>query len=159
MNRKFLSLALLVALACAAPALAATPQKHNNEGKGEIGFGVGQASSDVDGVNDSTLIGIRGGYNFTPQFQLEGQYSSGSASTDISGLDGNTDVIMVNGVMNFHPSKQEYVPYVMAGVGRVDAKADGAGISESDDSMAYQIGGGTRIFFGKAQRMAFRADL
>src|SRR2546422_989187 len=29
----------------------------------------------------------------------------------------------------------------------------------SDKAVAYQVGGGTRIFFGKSKTMAFRADL
>ena len=66
---------------------------------------------------------------------------------------------MVNGVMNFHPRKKEYVPYVMAGIGRADIQVDSTGASASDNSVAYQIGGGTRIFFGKTQRMAFRTDV
>jgi len=36
---------------------------------------------------------------------------------------------------------------------------DAGGISASDNSVAYQVGGGTRIFFGKSKTMAFRADL
>ena len=35
----------------------------------------------------------------------------------------------------------------------------GTGSSVSDNGVAYQVGGGTRIFFGKTKTMAFRADL
>ena len=68
-------------------------------------------------------------------------------------------LLMVNGVMNFHPRKKEFVPYVMAGIGRADISVDASGSSVSDNAVAYQVGGGTRIFFGKSKTMAFRADL
>jgi opacity protein-like surface antigen len=51
------------------------------------------------------------------------------------------------------------MPYVMAGIGRADVSADTPIGSVSDNSVAYQVGGGTRIFFGKTKTMAFRADL
>src|SRR5262245_7567814 len=163
--KRILSLTLFVVLAVAAPTFAATKgnTKSNNSGTGEIGFGVGQTdvSSDTAGVDSAQVIGVRGGYNLNNQWQIEGQFSSASDSGDISGtsVDTTMNLLMVNGVMNFHPKKKELVPYVMAGVGRADVKVDASGTSASDNSVAYQIGGGTRVFFGKNKTTAFRADL
>ena len=157
--KRILSFAVCTALAIAAPAMAAQPSSTG----GEIGFGVGQTSlsSDTTGIDTAQFLGVRGGYNFTQQWQLEGQLSSSSESGDISGtsVDTTMRLIMVNGVMNFHPAKKEIVPYVMAGIGRADVEVDASGTNVSDNSVAYQVGGGTRVFFGKTQRMAFRADL
>ena len=88
-------------------------------------------------------------------------FSSASENGDVAGTDVDTTmrVIMVNGVMNFHPRKKELEPYVMAGIGRADVEVDAGGTTGSDNSIAYQVGGGTRIYFGKAKRTAFRADL
>jgi Outer membrane protein beta-barrel domain len=161
--KRILSFAMCSALVIAAPAMAAPPS-HSSPGGGEIGFGVGQAnvsSSDTTGIDSAQFLGVRGGYNFTKQWQLEGQVASSSESGDISGtsVDTTMRLIMVNGVMNFHPAKKEIVPYVMAGIGRADVEVDASGTNASDNSVAYQVGGGTRVFFGKTQRMAFRADL
>lgn len=158
--KRILCLALFAALALGAPVFAANaPEK-----TGEIGFDVAQAnvsSSDTTGVDSAQFLGVRGGYQINKQWQVEGQFASSSENGSISGTDVNTkmQLYMVNGVMNFHPRKKEYVPYVMAGVGQADFSVDSTGARASDTSMAYQIGGGTRIYFGKTQRMAFRTDV
>ena len=155
--KRTLCFAVMASLALGAPVLAA------NSGSGEIGFGVGQSDvgSDTTGVDSAQFIGVRGGYHLTEQWQVEGMFSSASENGDVSGTDVDTTmrVIMVNGVMNFHPRKKEVVPYVMAGIGRADVEVDAGGTTGSDNSIAYQVGGGTRIYFGKAKRTAFRADL
>jgi opacity protein-like surface antigen len=157
--KRALCFAVMAALALCAPAIAAGS---GNNG-GEIGFGVGQSDvgSDSTGVDSAQFLGVRGGYHLTNQWQVEGMLSSASENGDVSGTDVDTTmrVIMVNGVMNFHPRKKELVPYVMAGIGRADVEVDSGGTTGSDNSIAYQVGGGTRIYFGKAKRTAFRADL
>jgi len=159
--KRALCFAVCAVLALSAPAFAANSS--SNSSKGEIGFGVGQSDvgSGSTGVNTAQFIGVRGGYDLNDQFQVEGMFSSASASGDVSGTSTDTTmrVIMVNGVMNFHPRKKELVPYVMAGVGRADVSVDASGSNGSDNSIAYQVGGGTRIYFGKTKRAAFRADL
>jgi opacity protein-like surface antigen len=162
--KRMLCLALFVALVLSVPAFAATSKTSKSGGNsGEIGFGVGQSDvgSDSTGVDTAQFLGIRGGYHFNKQWQIEGQFSSSSEDGDVAGttVDTTMRLIMVNGVMNFHPRKKEFVPYVMAGIGRADVEADAGGTSVSDDSVAYQIGGGTRIYFGKTKRIAFRTDL
>src|SRR6266481_49214 len=108
-------------------------------------------SSDLD---TAQFLGVRGGYHLNDQWQIEGQIASSSESGDVAGTSVNSTMrlYMVNGVMNFHPRNKEYMPYVMAGIGRAD-------VSVNDNGVAYQVGGGTRIFFGKTKTMAFRADL
>ena len=158
--KRILCLAVLAIVAFVAPAFAANqPDK-----SGEIGFDLAQANvnnSDSTGIDTAQFLGVRGGYQINPQFQIEGQIASSSENGSIAGTDVDTKMrlYMVNGVMNFHPRKKEYVPYVMAGIGRADIQVDSTGASASDNSVAYQIGGGTRIFFGKTQRMAFRTDV
>ena len=161
--KRILCLTLFVVLAIGAPTFAATKSNKSSDTGGEIGFGVGQSdvSSDSIGTNSAQFLGVRGGYHLNQQWQVEGQFASSSENGSISGTDVNTkmQLYMVNGVMNFHPRKKEYVPYVMAGVGQADFSVDSTGARASDTSMAYQIGGGTRIYFGKTQRMAFRTDV
>ena len=160
--KRILCFAVFAALALGVPAFAASGSGGSGN-SGEIGFGIGQSDvgSDSTGVDTAQFLGVRGGYHFNDQFQVEGMLSSASEDGDLSGLTVDTTmrVLMVNGVMNFHPRKKELVPYVMAGIGRADVAVDVAGTSVSDDSVAYQVGGGTRIFFGKTKRAAFRADL
>jgi len=157
--KRILCFAMFVVVALGAPAFAATPAGKT----GEIGFAVGQSdvNSNASGSDTAQFLGVRGGYHVTDQFQVEGQFASSSESADVSGtnVDTTMHLYMVNGVMNFHPRKKEIVPYVMAGVGHADVAVDASGSKVNDGSVAYQVGGGTRIFFGKSKRMAFRGDL
>ena len=165
--KRILCFGLFVVLALAAPTFAASSNNNKNSSKsantGEIGFEVAQSSVDANttGSDSAQFLGLRGGYNVNNQWEVEGQLSSASENGDISGtsVDTTQRLYMVNGVMNFHPRKKEFMPYVMAGIGRADVSVDASGASASDNSMAYQVGGGTRIFFGKTKSMAFRTDL
>lgn len=161
--KRITCLAAFVALVLAVPAFAGTKPASKSGTGGEIGFGFGQSDvgSDTTGVDTAQFLGVRGGYHLNKQWQIEGQFASSSESGDVSGTNVDTTMrlFMVNGVMNFHPRKKEFVPYLMAGIGRADVEADSGGTTVSDDSVAYQIGGGTRIYFGKTKRMAFRTDL
>jgi hypothetical protein len=102
-----------------------------------------------------------GGYFFTNLFQLEGQYISSDANSEELGsaVTASTDIMMVNGVFNFMPGK-EIKPYVLVGLGQADVNVDVQGVGSQDDSgTAYQIGAGSRFFFGKTHRTAFRFDV
>ena len=162
--KRILCFAMFVVLALGAPAFAANKPANTSANTGEIGFEVAQAdlnNSDTIGSNSAQFLGIRGGYHLNDQFQVEGQIGSSSESGDVAGTSVNSTMrlYMVNGVMNFHPRNKEFMPYVMAGIGRADVSVDASGLSASDNGVAYQVGGGTRIFFGKTKTMAFRADL
>src|SRR3989442_6420771 len=145
--KRILCLTLFVVLAIGAPTFAANKSNKSSDTGGEIGFGVGQSdvSSDSIGTNSAQFLGVRGGYYLNEQWQVEGQFATSSESGDISGtsVDSTMRLYMVNGVMNFHPRKKDLVPYVMAGIGRADVSVSG-GATGSDNSVAYQIGGGTR---------------
>lgn len=160
--KRILCLAMFAVVALGAPAFAAGGSSSNGTG-GEIGFGLGQAdvSSDSTGIDSAQFLGLRGGYHLNKKFQVEGMFASSSEGGSILGTDVDTTmrVLMVNGVMNFHPRKKDIVPYVMAGIGRADVEVESAGTAVDDNSVAFQIGGGTRIFFGKNKRTAFRMDL
>jgi len=164
--KRILCFALFVVVALGAPAFAATNKPANKSANtGEIGFEVAQAdvnNSNATGSDSAQFLGVRGGYHLNDQWQIEGQIASSSESGDVAGTSVNSTMrlYMVNGVMNFHPRNKEYMPYVMAGIGRADVSVDpSTGSSVSDNGVAYQVGGGTRIFFGKTKTMAFRADL
>ena len=155
--KKILSLAFLGVLVFSAPALAGI-----EKGQGEVGVDYGQTSYDNDAAefDSSDSLSLRGGYFFTNLFQLEGQYiNSDTTIEDISNVKASTDIMMVNGVFNFMPGK-EIKPYVLVGVGQANVDVDVDGVGSVDDSgTAYQIGAGSRFFFGKAKRAAFRFDV
>ena len=119
------------------------------------------SNSNATGSDSAQFLGVRGGYHLNDQWQIEGQIASSSESGSISGtgVDTTMRLFMVNGLYNFYPRNKEFVPYVMAGIGRADISVDSSGTSVSDNSTAYQIGAGTRIFFGRSKTMAFRTDL
>jgi opacity protein-like surface antigen len=154
--KKLLSLLVVTLVVFAVPALAAT-----QPGSGEIGMDVGSTQLDSDtGFDSATSLAVRGGYFFNKNFELEGQMASASDSTDVAGtsVDGTFRTYMVNGVYNFQTPK-EIVPYVLAGVGLADTQVEASGLSASDNSTAFQVGAGSRFFFGKEKRAAFRFDL
>jgi opacity protein-like surface antigen len=156
MIRRVLSPLVLLALVCSAPAMAAI-----DTGNGEIGFDYGDTQLDNDtGFNSATSLGVRGGYFVSKNFELEGQAASAKDSIDVSGtsVDGTFRQYMVNGAYNFNTPNQ-IVPYVLAGVGMADNEVSALGSTASDSSMAYQVGAGSRFFFGKTRTAAFRVDL
>ena len=154
--KKAVAFGLFGALVLALPASAEVGQ-----GTAEVGAGVGYTSMDsnksVSNTNDSgTAIGVRGGYNFTKLFELEGQVSDTSASD--SGVDIGLNTYMVNAVFNFHP-KDSIEPYVLGGVGYASLSADSALGSVSDSSNAFQVAVGSRFFFGAKKQAGVRVEL
>lgn len=151
--KKILSLAFLGLLVFSAPAMAGI-----EKGQGEVGVDYGSASydSDVDGAefDSSDSLSLRGGYFFTNLFQLEGQYINSDIAIENAPDKISSDTMMVNGVFNFMPGK-EIKPYVLVGVGQTNVDVD----TSDDSATAYQIGAGSRFFFGKAKRAAFRFDV
>lgn len=130
-------------------------------GTGEIGAGVGYTSMDsnksVSNTNDAgTAVGVRGGYNFTKLFELEGQVADTSASD--SGVNIGLNTYMVNAVFNFHP-KDSIEPYVLGGVGYANLSADSSLGSVSDSSNAFQVAVGSRFFFGEKKQAGLRVEL
>jgi opacity protein-like surface antigen len=154
--KNVLVLGLFSALVVALPASAQVDQ-----GKGEIGAGVGYTSFDsnksISNTNESgTALGIRGGYNFTKLFELEGQFADTSASD--SGVDLTMNTYMVNAVFNFHP-KDSIEPYVLGGLGHANLSVDSPSGSVSDGSNAFQVAVGSRFFFGAKKNAGLRIEL
>jgi outer membrane protein with beta-barrel domain len=156
MKTVFTCVALVALCAFAVPAHADI-----NKGNGEVGVDYGNTQYDSDtNLNSSDSLSLRGGYMVTRLFQVEGQYMSADSKAEDLGITtkASTDVMMVNGVFNFHP-KKEITPYVLVGYGRADVSVDQAGLSSSDSGKAYQLAAGSRFYFGKSQRAALRVDL
>jgi len=159
--KRILNLLILMVLVFSVPAVAAT-----GEANGEIGFNFGSTQLDSDtGLDSATSLAVRGGYFFNKNFELEGQIASSSQDQEVQGtdVDGTFRMYMVNGLYNFQTPK-EIVPYVMAGVGMMDTEVTLSDpflgtVSDTDNSTAYQVGGGSRFFFGKTKKTAFRVDL
>jgi opacity protein-like surface antigen len=154
--KKLLSVLAVVAFTLSVPALAAIQQ-----GNGELGVDFGQQQFDSNtGFDTGTSLGLRGGYFFNKNVELEGQLASSSETVDQAGtsVDGHFRSYMVNGVYNFNTPK-DIVPYALAGVGIADNSVDAAGVTASDSGTAFQIGAGSRFYFGKAKKAAFRVDL
>jgi opacity protein-like surface antigen len=150
--RKALTFGLFSALILALPARAEV-----GFGNAEVGAGVGYTSFDSNKTNESgTALAVRGGYNFTKLFELEGQISDTSASD--SGVDIAMNAYMVNAVFNFHP-KESIEPYVLGGVGYASLSADDGFGSVSDSSNAFQLAVGSRFFFGAKMQAGLRVEL
>ena len=150
--KKILSIVMVAFFAMIVPALAGI-----DEGNGEIGFDYGNTNYDSNtGLDSSDSLSLRGGYFMTRMFEIEGQFINSDEST----FGGNVDMdfLMVNGVFNFRP-REEIIPYFRVGLGRANVEVSAPGFNVDDSSVAYQFGGGSRFFFGKTKRAAFRVDL
>jgi hypothetical protein len=149
-------LTLILAALFAAPAAAGI-----GAGNGEIGceFGSTDFDSNVTAKSGSRFD-FRGGYHFTKRFELEGQSACSGATERLIGDDLNITLcaVTVNGVLNFHSRGGNIVPYILGGVGRARLKFDGAGSNDEDTGSASQAALGSRFFFGKTKRVAFRFD-
>lgn len=151
---------ILVFGLCGAFALA-LPASAQEQGTGEIGGGVGYTSFDsnksVSNTGDSgTALGIRGGYNFTKLFELEGQLADTSSSN--SGVDLTMNTYMVNAVFNFHPN-DSIEPYVLGGLGMADLSVDTPAGSVSDGSSAIEVAVGSRFYFGAKKSAGLRVEI
>ncbi len=154
--KKVTLFAALVLLCVGAPAFAAM-----NEGEKEIGVGFGQTSVDDDlGIDSATHYAVRGGYAINDRIQIEGQFSSASDDGMVGAtpVDTKMNLIMVNGMWNFHP-RDHITPFVLVGLGRSDVEVELGGTTVDDNGLAYQFGGGSRFFFGKQKKAAFRFDV
>ena len=156
MIKRFVQCAALVLIALSVPAMAAVVP-----GGGEIGFDYGNTQLDSNtGLDSAPSLAVRGGYFVNNRFQVEGQFASTSDTQDVSGIDVDAKyrLYMVNGVFNFDTGK-DLTPYVLVGVGMIDSTIEVPGFTFDDNGVAYQIGAGSRFYFGKNKRTAFRVDL
>lgn len=147
-------IALVVGALTPAPAHAGL-----GKGNGEVGFAFGFTQFDDNVTDDSGgRFDIRGGYMFSKLFQLEGQVTA-SVVPEVEGspIDLSLSSFFVNGVFNFYPGPQT-VPYALVGVGSATLEFSD-GISIDDSSNSWQVAAGSRFFFGKSKRPAFRVEL
>ncbi len=154
--KRILIAAVVTMFAFSVPAVAGI-----GEGNVEVGFDYGSTDYDSDtGFDSGDSINFRGGYFMNDMFEIEGQFMTSDEQTTISGIDAEIDMslLMVNGVFNFHPRKN-IVPYFRGGIGVSDVEVKVAGLGGDDSSVAYQVGAGSRFFFGKSKRAAIRVDV
>ena len=116
-------------------------------GKGDLEMGLDATLTffESDLLDVGGGFGLRGGYQFTDLFELEGQVS---LSISVASIDTNLGTAFVNGVFNFAPEKK-FVPYVLVGVGRADLDVE-------DNGKAYQVAGGVRTY---GKRLGGRAEV
>ena len=150
--RKVLTFGLFSALILALPARADV-----GFGNAEVGGGVGYTAFDSNTTDEAgTALALRGGYNFTKLFELEGEISDTSASDSTVDIGMNT--YMVNAVFNFHPTNS-IEPYVLGGLGYASLSLDDGFGSVSDSSNAFQVAVGSRFFFGAKMQAGLRVEI
>ncbi|MEW5806491.1 MAG: outer membrane beta-barrel protein [Acidobacteriota bacterium] len=136
------------------------------------------------GVDDTPLLGLKLGFNFSKHLEGEFVYSLGTINSDsfqiinedVRYLDADEDDDIAhwsaNFVFNFKPIKEKFIPYAEGGMGRLRIKRTynvwsdnpGTGATEyvgrwidSQSSPSYLFGGGFRYYFKK--RFAFRLEV
>lgn len=117
----------------------------------------GRSEFDSNVTDESgTGLAVRGGYNFSKLFEVEGQYLDTPASEQ--GMDVTLDTLMVNAVFNFHP-RENIIPYCLGGIGQASLEVDTPLGSVNDDAMAYQVAVGSRFLFGASRKAGLRVEL
>jgi hypothetical protein len=145
-------------MACATSARAGM-----KEGDGELGFDFGATVWDEDlGGKSGVLLKLRGGYNLTRHFEIEGQagysaYFYGPAVRNNNDFTVYQSMVQafLSGVVNFPSRSGNVIPYVLAGAGATHTAFHAY---VNDTSTAWMAGGGSRFFFGERKRTAFRLE-
>jgi hypothetical protein len=112
----------------------------------------------LGGAESAEFWGGRLGYHFTPKWGVE--WSHNDISTEDSFYeqaqrDLISDVVTLN--YNFLTGSQRRLyPYVVGGIGRLANKITVKGNIFEDDTLAYDVGGGFRMYLNKS--MSFRMD-
>lgn len=151
-NMLFLTVAVCCAIGSTTPIMGGI-----GEGNGEVGFDFGWTSFDDDVTDEAAgRFSIRGGFFISDLFQIEGESSASVAEED--DVDIALSTFFVNGVFNFYPSGRS-VPYVRVGLGSAWLEFKQGNVTIDDSGGAFQLGVGSRFFFGKSKRAAFRVDL
>ncbi len=150
-------LGTLLLLARVPPALAGIGERNI-----EIGAEYGLIRFDPDLLGETgDRWSLRAGRHETDQLQWEGQVIRGRVEeTPLPGAQRRvtSTLALVNLVLNFHP-RRDVVPYVLLGVGLAKTKLEAVGLSTSDTQAGYQIGGGSRFFFGSRSAAALRVEI
>jgi hypothetical protein len=124
-------------------------------------IGVG-FSGDLDSA--TTVIGVAGGYTWSPRISLEGEFSA-LPSSELSGfVEVDNNLWTLTGNVLYHFTGKVWVPYAALGLGfghsSVDIDANGvlpAGFSDSSTQFVGNFGGGAERQI--RSRLAFRGDV
>lgn len=108
---------------------------------GDVHFGAGYTLIDADGIEFDTLT-LRGGYDFTEYFGVEGDLLVGLGDENIGGADVSLDYGLGAYAKLQAPLTENFSVFGRIGYVYWDAEASGGGItlSDSDDGFAYGVG-------------------
>lgn len=109
-----------------------------------------------EGLKESYMVGIRGGYNVTENVGVEGFFHY--VPTEIEDMTGDADLDLygygVEGLYHFMPNGK-LVPFVAAGLGGIHYRGP-AGVDETN-KLSVDYGGGLKFFV--TDNIALRADV
>jgi hypothetical protein len=157
----------ILTLACASSASAQTPAPQTTSltdtGTWTVTPFLGVAfSGDLDSA--ATVVGVAGGYTWSPRISLEGEFSA-LPSSELSGfVEVDNSVWSLTGNILYHFNGRVWIPYAALGLGighsSVDINSNGALPINFDNSSTQFVGN----FGGGAERqirdrLAFRGDL
>ena len=159
-GRPVLSIVIAGILLIVAPVSSARAGIRGRDGEVGIDYALQRFDPELLGETGGRWS-LRGGMHMTDLLQWEGQITRGRVeTTPLPGAERSVtlSLALVNLVVNFHP-REDVVPYVLLGVGIAKTKIEAVGLSSSDTETGYQIGGGSRFFFGKESAVALRVEL
>lgn len=100
------------------------------------GFYIGGTVGSTVQDNAQTALGALAGYQFHPNFRLEGTYDYLPQTTG-----GNSNLVMLNSVAQYRIPSSVITPYLLGGVG---VGLDGFGTTNGDPEAVYALGVGVR---------------
>jgi outer membrane protein with beta-barrel domain len=149
--------AVLPACVPATPVLAGI-----GDGNGEIGVDYGRQRIDSDLMGGTgTSWSLRAGVHHTDLLQWEVQVLRSRLDEELlPDVDRKVtlELALVNVVFNFR-ARRKIVPYGLMGFGIAKTRLEAVGLTTDDTEAGYQIGGGTRVFFGDRSAAALRVEI
>lgn len=166
------ALSAVVLLAASGTAMAQVqPGSHEGHVYGGYLFGGDLTDRPLSGtdpqLDDDLLAGLRYGYNITEQWGVEVSLGyNPNAVTDLAGRDIDLDLTLldVDAVWHMLPA-QQWVPYVVAGIGYAQASLDqpiittvGTRTYRIDDDSGFTANAGVGIKWFATDRVIVRAE-
>jgi len=149
-NLLFVAGCALFALALAAPAMAEV-----RPGSFAITPYVGGYTFEGDqNIETGLTFGLRGGYNFTRNWGLEGVLGFTPTEQKRNDSDVDATTYRLEGLYHFMPEK-DLVPFLALGVGGITIDSEGSGVKDRTDGI-ITAGGGLKYFINDA--FAVRGD-
>lgn len=115
----------------------------NRPGSGEISIFAGLEAFDRKGIENDLVYGLRFGWNFTENIEIEAYYDRASTENQGGTVDIDLDNFGIDLLFTEFVTTDAHVPYVLIGLGH--GEMDVGGVDQ--DYQYWEVGLGYRYFY------------